>query len=326
MKSNSADIRRWSLTRWLSVITVIGMFIVNVAGFLDTDTGSALGCGRQWPLCNGSVVPSAWSLQTIIEFGHRAIVGFVSFLLIAVAIMAWRKYGRWLEVKIFILIAVGFVALEAFLGAMGVLFSDPPTILALHLGVSLMAFNGIFLLSVVIGQIERGDDSSTVPTALRKPMPNLRFTRWIWPTIIYTLGALYFGAYVANTGAGGAFRGWPFPTESHTAAGSAWVVDVMHRSIALGLLLLIIRITILAYQTRKERPDWLKGAIVSLVLVCMQAISGGILVATHLSTNAFLLHVSVVTCLFASLCYLGLQSLPEPSRVIYKQNTLAGSL
>jgi heme a synthase len=302
------------LTVWvLSIVTLIGLFVVNIMGFLDTETGSALGCGREWPLCNNSVVPSSWNLQTIIEFGHRAIVGGVSLLLIAAAIAAWRAYGkRWLEVKIFVTVAVGFVAIEAFLGAMGVLFSDPPLILAVHLGVSLMALNGVFLLTIVIGQIRRTDKAGG---GRLRPDPDSAprgFRKLAWFSFVYTLFALYYGAYVANSGAGGAFQGWPFPTESYAKYGRFFILDVAHRSVALGLLVLCVALFVLAYRGRSVRRDLFTGATAALILVCMQAVSGGILVATKLSIPAFLLHVTIVSGLFATLAYLSVQVLPEP--------------
>lgn len=42
------------LLKWLSVASSLGMLLVLVGGALVTKTESGLGCGRSWPLCNGS--------------------------------------------------------------------------------------------------------------------------------------------------------------------------------------------------------------------------------------------------------------------------------
>jgi cytochrome c oxidase assembly protein subunit 15 len=300
---------------WLSAATWVGLFIVNMAGFLDTATGSALGCGREWPLCNGSVIPSAWSLQTLIEFGHRGIVLVVTILLVTTAVLAWRRYGQWVEVKATIGIACGFVALEAFLGAVGVLVGDPPAVLATHLGVSLMAFVGITLLTAVLNQVQRvGTSVDGGAAPLRPGVPPKRFRFWAFFTMVYTFIALYVGAYISNIHAGAWFQGFPFPTESFAQAGSNLYFDILHRSIALGLVILCVSLWVQARRLPVDRPDLRRGAALSVALVLAQALSGGLLVYTRLALPAFLLHVSIVSCLFATLAYVALQSTPEPVR------------
>jgi heme a synthase len=312
---------------WLSAMTTIGLFIVNSAGFLDTATGSALGCGHEWPLCNGSVVPAAWSLQTAIEFGHRALVALVTILLVITSVLAWRRYGHRREVKVFIRMAIGFVVLEAILGAVGVLVGDPPAVLALHLGVSLTAFIGSTLLTVVLrqiqlapatghnGRIQRdGRSGSMSGLYLRSKNVPKHFRFWTYFSIVYTVIALYIGAYIANIGAGDWFQGFPLPTETYAEARSNLYYDILHRSIALGLILLCLRLLLGSFRVRRERPDLFKGSAAAITLVLLQGLSGGLLVYTHVATFAFMIHVSIVSCLFAVLCYLGLQVRPEPAR------------
>ena len=334
--SSSSRSNRLDYVWWLSVITLVGLFIVNVAGFMDTETGSALGCGHEWPLCNGSVIPDVWGLRTIIEFAHRAIVGGVTILLLVTSVVAWKKYGGRLEVRVFILTAVGFVFVEALLGALGVLFSDPPAILAIHLGVSLMAFAGIVLLTIVLAQIQRAfareheagsldsqalggnrSKSRLAHLRLRAGFLPRRFRFWSVFAAVYTFIALYIGAFIASIGAGASFRGFPFPTETLQQAGKNFYFDILHRSVALGLIVLCVVLFVSAYKVRADRPDLFRGASTAIFLVCLQGLSGGLLVYTHLSIPAFLLHVSVVSCLFATLGYLVLQSLPESERATH---------
>lgn len=314
--------------RFLAILSVVGMFIVNLAGFLDTETHSALGCGREWPLCNGSVIPAKWGLHTIIEFVHRGLVGVVTLLFLVVAIWAWWKYGRFVEVRILAVLAVGFIFLEALLGALGVLFADPPPLLASHFGIALIAFDGVVLLAVVIGQIQRQQQQlvatgqlpgsalygrAAIPRVpLRPELPNLRIRFWVWFTVVYLYVAMYVGAFVAATGAGAMFRGWPFPTESYGQAGFYFLIDIAHRSFGLGLLILTLWLVVLAHAIRKQRRDLYWGAWTLVVLVCAQAVSGGYLIWSDLSTTAFLIHVSIISILFGTLGYLALQVSAEP--------------
>src|ERR1700694_2404288 len=79
--------------RWLAVATTGGMFLVLVMGAAVTNTGSAEGCGRSWPLCNGQFVPE-FTVATAIEYSHRAVTGVEGLLflvLTALMLRLWRK-------------------------------------------------------------------------------------------------------------------------------------------------------------------------------------------------------------------------------------------
>lgn len=288
----------------LALITLISVFFVNTMGFLDTATGSALGCGRDWPLCNGQVVPSAWTLATLIEFTHRFIVLFMMLVLAALGIIAWRRYRQSVLVRWLISISIVAVFIEAILGALGVFFVNPPEIMATHMGVAVIAFSAIFVLTIRIWQAEFGKSGAgQAPTA-----PRFHFIGWARFTVIYTYVAMYIGAYVALTGAGGGFRGFPVPTEKFIVDPFVFVIDVLHRSIAAGLLTLTFVLCVVSFRDRKVRRDLFVGSLASFILVWLQAATGAYLIYSHLSLMAFILHVSNVTLIFSVLCYLSLQT------------------
>src|SRR5512142_2629617 len=79
--------------RWLAALTAIGMFLVLVMGAAVTNTGSAEGCGRSWPLCNGQFVP-AFTVSTAIEYSHRAVTGIESLLVAVLAGGMLVVFGR----------------------------------------------------------------------------------------------------------------------------------------------------------------------------------------------------------------------------------------
>ncbi len=296
----------------LAVLTLIAFLAVNTIGFVDTETGSQFGCGHQWPLCNGAVIPQHWGIKTIIEFSHRGLVALATILLLALCAMVWVQYRKWIEVKVLMAFAIGFVFLEAALGALGVIFGDQPIELAFHFGVSLVAFNAILLLTLIIRYIRRSIERNPAAPSLRGETPR-KLRVWTWVAVIYTYVAMYIGAYVASTGDGHLFRGWPIPLES-PSVGPAFAVDWLHRTVALGLLVLSVYLAILAGRIRTRRPDLFFGSLTLVVLVCIQALSGALLLATNFTLFSFLIHVTVVTFLFAAVCYLAMQALPEPTR------------
>src|SRR5437764_11286452 len=87
---SSTELQRFAVPlRWLAALSCGGMLLVLVMGAAVTNTGSAEGCGRSWPLCNGQFVPQ-FTVATAIEYSHRAVTGLESLLLVGLAVaMLW---------------------------------------------------------------------------------------------------------------------------------------------------------------------------------------------------------------------------------------------
>src|SRR5262252_7051916 len=77
----------------------VGMFVVLVMGATVTTTGSAEGCGRDWPLCNGKFVPD-FALAAAIEFSHRAVTGVEGVLIVALTGAVLLLHGRRRPVQV----------------------------------------------------------------------------------------------------------------------------------------------------------------------------------------------------------------------------------
>ncbi|CAM3967379.1 COX15/CtaA family protein [Alicyclobacillus pomorum] len=311
--SRASSVAKKGKVYWLSVATLILLFLVNMMGFVDTDTNSSEGLGRSWPFSSTGILPAHWQQAAAIEFTHRALVFVFMVSLVTLSVWAWRRYGAWIEVKVLISIAVLFVLLQAALGAMAVLFVNPPAVTATHMGVSLLSFGAVLTLTQIIGQIDlAGGPAQMAP--LRSPLSDTSFVKWAWFTLLYLLVSIYFGAYVSSTGAGGRFQGWPLPTETYQHAGTAFIIDVVHRSLALGLIVLFVLLTVKSYRMRAQVPRLFKQCRMALILACLQAVSGALLIYTELSLTAFLIHVSIVTFMFGTVCSVCVRSLPELQR------------
>jgi heme A synthase len=70
-----------SLSR-LAGLTLGFNVLVILWGAVVRATGSGAGCGAHWPTCNGLVIPLAPSVETLIEYSHRATSG-IALLLVA---------------------------------------------------------------------------------------------------------------------------------------------------------------------------------------------------------------------------------------------------
>ena len=146
--------------RWLAVATTGGMFLVLVMGAAVTNTGSAEGCGRSWPLCNGQFVPE-FTVATAIEYSHRAVTGVEGLLvmvLTAVMLRLWRKDREAVGLALLMFVTL---LLQAGLGAGAVLAPQSPLMLATHFGVSLVAFASTLLSAAVV--FERTRNRTSLP-------------------------------------------------------------------------------------------------------------------------------------------------------------------
>src|SRR5207249_4675959 len=119
-------------------------YLLVILGAIVRITGSGLGCGEHWPLCNGKLLPPL-DLPTMIEYGHRLAAAAVSGLVTALAV-----YGWWLRHRppppatalhcpgVAAYVALMLLVLQVGLGAVTVKLSLPPWTLILHLGPAML--------------------------------------------------------------------------------------------------------------------------------------------------------------------------------------------
>lgn len=292
----------------LSIASVISMFLVQLMGALVTKSGSAEGCGASWPLCDGSFLP-AMNIHSVIEYSHRAVSGIAGLLVIAMAVGVWKSYRDRKDVVFLMGSAVFFIVLQSGLGAMAVLWPQPKTVLALHFGISLVAFVCVLLPAVIMFQLEREGTHRSVPVSHR-----LRW--WVFGSTAYMYAVVYSGAYVRHTNSHMACLDWPLCNGALIPELSGAVgIQFFHRLAAAGALLVLAALGHVAKGERRERPDVFKGAVWSLVLIALQVLSGGWVILSRLTMTAMMVHSAIITALFGVLGYLCLQVTREPQPV-----------
>lgn len=293
------------------ILATVQNFIVNSIGFLDAFTGSAFGCGHEWFQCNGRIIPVINSITTFIEFSHRVGVPILTILLLIAAVTSLMRYRKWREIPLFVSLSIFFVILEAVLGGLAVKYDEPPAVIATHFGVSLLAFVSVVLLTIYVRRaehvyVEYCRDGRLLPLRGEPPLVWFRTFAWLGILVIYL--AMYVGAYVSSSSAGDLFRGFPIPTERSGLPHHALLLDWAHRSIAGLLVLWMLTLVLWTGNMRESRPDLYRGAWFALSFVIAQAFSGAYLVLSHIGIIAFMFHVSIVTGLFVSVCYIAFQT------------------
>jgi cytochrome c oxidase assembly protein subunit 15 len=282
------------------------MLLVLVMGAAVTNTGSAEGCGRSWPLCNGQFVPE-FTVATAIEYSHRAVTGLESVLLVALTAAMLVLWRRDTEVVVLALLMLGTLALQAGLGAGAVMWPQSPLMLATHFGVSLIAFASTFVSAAVVFEHTRNARRSPYTSlASRYGLRNATAA-----VTLYVLGVVYLGAYVRHAGISFACVDWPLcngrlvpPLDAPSG------VVFAHRLAALGVVLL------LALLLRQARLAGIGAgpAALALSLGVLQALSGALVVWTRLGLFSTLLHAALMGLLFAALTYVLRLTLLGPER------------
>jgi heme A synthase len=106
--------RRYTLFAW----GVLGYSVLVILwGAFVRATGSGAGCGSHWPLCNGTVVPRAAQLETMIEFAHRITSGLSVVLIAALILWGWRLSRPGHPIRKMLVASGVFILLEALIGA-----------------------------------------------------------------------------------------------------------------------------------------------------------------------------------------------------------------
>ncbi|MFT8317241.1 MAG: heme A synthase [Sporolactobacillus sp.] len=283
--------------RILAIAAACAVLLVVLMGSLVTNTGSAYGCGNNWPLCNGQVIPTTPSDQTWIEFGHRFVSGLTSILVFIVAIWIWIRLKKVKEIRFLSISSVFFILLQAFLGMSAVVWGNSSIVLALHFGVSLLSFSSNLLIAFIVLE-------ETNPNVQRIIPPIKKGMKWNFIILsIYTYILMYSGAFVRHTDSSLAATDFPtingrlFPVTLFSRAG----VQYIHRVLAFILLVWLVWTLIVCLRRYQNIPSLTIALFVSLVLILLQAVSGIFILKTHMALTFLLLHSFFVTLYFGIL-------------------------
>jgi protoheme IX farnesyltransferase len=285
----------------LAVAAAAATYLLIVVGGLVRATDSGLGC-PDWPLCFGDWLPPA-DLHAWIEHSHRLVAAIAVGPLVAavalITVLGPRRRDRPLLVA-----AVGaaiLVIIQAWLGGQVVIQQLRAELVTVHLA---MALTVLALTLVIADRAAAG--------ALPRPAAGL-------PIALTALtGAAVFaqmllGSWVSGTGSGLAYpdfplmhgRLWP------AVAGSAEVVQLAHRALALAVVVLVLWTARRVRQaTHAPRARHLAGLAVLLVVV--QVALGAANVWSRLSALFVVPHLAVGAALWATLVllYLALRRAP----------------
>ncbi|UTE79400.1 heme A synthase [Rossellomorea sp. KS-H15a] len=277
------------------------MLFVLLGGALVTKTESGMGCGRSWPLCNGQFIPSDITFELVIELAHRVVSGGVGLLVLALSIWSWRSIGYKRETKFLAALSFFFLVLQGLIGAAAVLWGQSDFVLAIHFGISLISFASILLLTLLIFEVDQKFDANSLVIDRRMRFHTVGVT-------IYSYLVVYTGALVRHTESSLVCKDWPLCVNSSPSLPTnlyEWI-QMGHRAAAGFIFLWIAYITYIAIKEHKHQKVIYWGWIITFTLVCLQVMSGALVVFTRLNLAIALMHALIISCLFGLLCYFNL--------------------
>jgi heme A synthase len=254
-------------------------YLLIVLGAIVRITGSGMGCGDHWPLCNGHLFPSLHDIGTVIEWSHRLVAALVSALVVGLAAYVWwlrqrsRRTGESAPNRVSYA-ALGLLVLQVLLGALTVKLALPPWTVILHLGTAMVLL-------------------ATLLVAAQGPVGAQHAAPLHLPLLALTLVTILFGALTANLGAAVACAGFPLCNgELWPSAGGLALIHWIHRLLAYSLFGCVVW---WAFQSRR------RGAWGVLGLVTLQVAVGAATVLLGLPPGLQAAHVAVGAAVWAGL-------------------------
>ncbi len=211
------------LYRRLAVAAVILAIGLITLGGVVRITGSGMGCGDHWPLCNGRIFPNLADTLEVIEWSHRWVASLLSTTILALAVVAWRRHRNDPYLRNPALFALGILVLQVLLGAVTVKLGTAAPAVVIHLG------NAMLLLAVLIVCALRTGEG--VPAGGGSIPPVVLFAA------VLGFVTILAGAFVANYDAGLYCLGFPLCAgELGPPATVLGRVQWVHRLLAFGFL------------------------------------------------------------------------------------------
>jgi heme a synthase len=271
--------RRFTVLAWTAAAAT---YLLIVLGAVVRITGSGMGCGDHWPLCNGHLFPPLNDVGTVIEWSHRLVAALVSTLVVALAGYAW-----WLRRTVSsgipelppgvsrpsstAFISLGVLVVQVLLGAITVKLELPPWTVVLHLGTAM-----VLLATLLVA----ARDTKLTPGG----SPGNTLVALAFVTVL-------LGALTANLGAAAACTGFPLcNAEIWPSAGGLAVVQWIHRLLAY---------TLSGYVVWWAVRSRVRGAWGVVALVALQVAVGAATVLLGLPPGLQAVHVAVGAAVWA---------------------------
>ncbi|MEP6573666.1 MAG: heme o synthase [Gemmatimonadota bacterium] len=271
-------------------------FGLIVLGGVVRISGSGLGCGDHWPLCNGQWFPPL-DLPTLIEIGHRWVAALLSATVIGLAVVAWRQQRGNPELRGPATVALILLVIQVLLGPVIVKLDLPPGVIVVHL------LNAMVLLSVLVIAALRASDQLKQTARISAGIAGRPL---IHATATLGFVVILFGGMVANLNAGLVCQGFPLcQGQLGPPLSTLGIIHWTHRILAFSFLALVVTVLVRVSRRREEAARPLRRAAwMTLVATLAQIGIAASMVLHLLPAPLRALHLLAGTAVWASLVVL----------------------
>jgi heme a synthase len=282
--------------RLLLAASIMTCLLVIMGGVVCA-TESAAGC-PDWPGCYGRIVPPP-QVNAIIEYLHRLIAALTSPLIIAAAVVSWRRTRaiRWVTRPL--ALSLIFLVAVVIFGAFAVLTGLPRGVAALDLGSALVVL-GLVVTATVVAYARRADPD------LPDRLEGGAYPRLTLGALVALLAVYAGGILVAGKGSFTRCLGWPIaPMIAADLAG--WPQAARFALAVLAGLLIVV---VVAQGLGAPRSDKVLRGLAGVVGVAflVELAAGAFMRTGGGSAPVLVIYVAVAAVLWASLVALAVQA------------------
>jgi heme a synthase len=283
------DLRR---ERVIGYFAVAFAFLQIVFGAIVRITESGMGCGDDWPRCEGRFFPPLDRPDLIIEVMHRYLAVGVSLTIVAVLVAAiLRKRAGGPNLLRPAVLALGLVVAAALLGAVTVKMTLAAPVVVVHKVIALALLVTLAWFTMRAGGFGASTMSRVSVTG--------RTARGAFAVAAITLAVVVLGAFTANvTGAAGSCIGFPHCRQI-VIGGIPLTLNLAHRILAFALLGHVIGMLI-GMRRRGEHAVVRRAGTAVLVLIAAQLLIAGAMVEMQFPAVVRSLHQAVGSAIWLS--------------------------
>jgi len=277
--------------------------VVIIWGAFVRATGSGAGCGDNWPLCQGEVIPRPESIETVIEFSHRVTSGLALISVVVLLVWAFRAFPKGSVVRKGAVASMIFMVLEALIGAALVLLEY----VAFNVSVGRAIWMGGHLINTFLLMAAL---TLTAWWAQGRPPLRLRQQGTVgWTLLAAVVGMLVLGVSGAITALGDTLvlTGGISPAENALVA-TLVELRIFHPLIAIAVGALV---GLAAWVAMKQRPGRMTQRLGRLVIALYigQLLVGSLNVALKAPVWLQLVHLGITTTIWILLVMLAAAAL-----------------
>ncbi|MGV3265655.1 COX15/CtaA family protein [Cytobacillus pseudoceanisediminis] len=269
----------------LAFLTIVLTYFLIVFGGYVASSESGMGCGPEWPLCNGLVIPILEG-DTLIEFAHR-VIGAILGIMTTILYFSIQKLNPVRELDKVSKVLMLLLIIQILLGAAVVWMDLPAVVVSVHLIVAML------FLAALIWIWRNADEQRSLAVFGKDKSLQNKFNG----LLVVTLLTLFLGAYIKHE-AFGLSCGWLECANGFMPVSIPAMVQTGHRILAGVVAFYIFILTYLSF-INKWGPGLQNRLMAASLLVLSQIIIGILTIISYIEISWAVLHLAFGTVLFA---------------------------